>query len=339
MRDYLTVVGDSACAVAERRPEPKKMSDALFSMRQEGLRGFVTLPSNSGALDSILLFSSGLLPFVALVGPSGWGKSHLLRGAAHHLHKETGQKLDVYNLKEWIERAPGADSSMPLMLDDAQGIYESARVRQELRKILERRVRGGKPTLLSFSMNKGRSLKLFLPQFRSWTVAPIEAPRAKERTPFVQTVAAHNGLTLSDELTQLLNRKVIRTGGSLLGAIKRLKLMRSDWSSPRATLKACGVLYPLFLDEGGWDMRDHTHETLCPVLRCADKKTREEMCIYVMHHLQGISEEAIGSYFHLSAGQVYSISNRIAARIASGEMADLSQACCENLLTSFATLH
>jgi len=314
------------------------MSDALFSMRREGLRGFVTLPSNSGALDSILMFSSGISPFVALVGPSGWGKSHLLNGAAQHLERETGREMVVQNLKEWIERAQGADSLLPLMLDDVQVIFESARLRQDLRKILERRVRGGKPTLLSFSMNKSRSLKLFLPSFRSWTVAPLEAPKASERAPFVRSVASHNGLYLSEELTHLLNRRVVRTGGSLLGAIKRLKLIRPDWSSPKATLKACGVLYPLFAEEGGWDMRDHTYETLARALGTTDKRLLDEMCIYVMHHVQGVSEEAVGCYFGLTSGQVYSISNRIAARVASGEIADLYQRGTHELLQSFATL-
>ena len=55
-----------------------KLSNVLFERRVATFNSLAALPSNVEAIEAALMFSAGLNPFVAIVGPSGWGKSHLL---------------------------------------------------------------------------------------------------------------------------------------------------------------------------------------------------------------------------------------------------------------------
>ena len=46
-----------------------------------------TLPSNVEAVEAALQFAVGANPFMVLVGPSGWGKTHLLECVATRLRQ------------------------------------------------------------------------------------------------------------------------------------------------------------------------------------------------------------------------------------------------------------
>ena len=59
-----------------------RLSEVLFETSRATFAAYAPLPSNVEAIDAALRFSAGHEILVALVGPSGWGKSHLLGAAA-----------------------------------------------------------------------------------------------------------------------------------------------------------------------------------------------------------------------------------------------------------------
>ena len=68
------------------------ISEVLLNPRPRGFDTLAVVPSNVRAVESGLLFANGLLAHVAVVGPSGWGKSHLLEAVANHIACERGAR-------------------------------------------------------------------------------------------------------------------------------------------------------------------------------------------------------------------------------------------------------
>ncbi|MCE9559682.1 MAG: hypothetical protein K8R88_12105 [Armatimonadetes bacterium] len=318
---------------------PLRMSQVLFDTKHEGFGSLVNLPSNSNAVESALLFSAGLHEFVCLLGPTGWGKSHILRATAHAVKRETGVKIPIETTGAWVETLARSDSPLPLFLDDAQIALSNTRIRQRLRMVLERRIRGRKPVILAFTSDgQSRLLKSLLPNSQKWHISSIKLPTGSEKVALVQAVAKTQGLKLPDPLVRLISKRLVLTGGSLVGALQRLALVQTDWTSSCGILRACGVLDPLFCGEAAWDLRDHTHEVLFKALeQFSPDVNREEFILYMMHQILGITEEQIAGYFGISSCRVYGLSNQITARVTSGELLELRQMCCRSLVQSFTS--
>src|SRR5512133_2618354 len=204
-----TMVSSIAC-----EDDLPRLSQALFTNNAKDFRSMATLPSNVEAIEAAMLFSTGLENLVAVIGPSGWGKSHLLTAAADRMRMEFGlSTVEVQNVGDWLTNNCRQAQFMPVILDDVQTCLSSTKTKQHLRLALERRAKAARPTLLSFTASAmDRQIKSLLPQLREWTVVPIKAPTPSERVLVVRQMCKSEGLTLSDTLVDLIAKKVNGNG-------------------------------------------------------------------------------------------------------------------------------
>jgi chromosomal replication initiation ATPase DnaA len=106
------------------KPRPC-LADSLSGQVDGGFRTFAVLPSNVAAVEAAMLFAGEIQPFVAIVGPGGWGKTHLLEAAACRLRGERGcARLSVVQASDWATGARNATPNLPLILDNAQDAFD-----------------------------------------------------------------------------------------------------------------------------------------------------------------------------------------------------------------------
>ncbi|MCB8931864.1 MAG: hypothetical protein M9921_02600 [Fimbriimonadaceae bacterium] len=232
------------------------LSDVLFANEPQTFDTYATVASNIQAVEAALLFSAGLQTFVTLVGPSGWGKSHLLEASATRIRKELGRgACRVLNASEWVSSTSPVDPTAPLLLDNVHEAMERARLRIPFKLALERRVRAGRPTMLVFSENRaGRLLRAFLPSGREWEIAHLGAPEVGERRTIIHRIARSIDLSIGPCLEAMLAKGLRGNGRTLRGALMRLKLHGNEWNTDRCVLEACGIVNPFFADNSGWDL-------------------------------------------------------------------------------------
>jgi len=268
------------------------------------------------ALESAQLFSNRSAPFVALVGPSGWGKTHLLHASSDALRPEFLRSVGVCEAADYAVNPGRRDVHAPLLLDNVQGALDRSRARLQLRLALERRLRSGRPTLLSFTGSAQSSqLRSLLPNFKEWILCHVPVPKAAERELLARQMAKAEGLNLSDCLFCLLANQLAGTGCSLLGALKRLRLHQTQWRDPGMTLRACGVLNPFFADNSSWDLREH-------IAYCAQEFPSEclsipweDLAIFAMLRIALLAEADVAQYFQIKPAAVYTRAIRFEERV------------------------
>lgn len=297
-----------------------KLSQVLF---REPTRNFATiapLPSNVQAIESALLFATGMTPLLALVGPSGWGKSHLLEASAHRLGMDGGAAPQIWSALEWANFGPRAECHGPLILDNAQDALDSGRAGTNLRIALERRVKASKPTCLSFTSAKPtRQLRAFLPHSRRWTIAQINAPDPAEKVLVIDQMASAEGLRLSSILVKLIAYRMKGNGRTLSGALKRLRLSGAVWTEGRQILRGCGVLDCFLTDNSGWDL----HERILNVARAEEFRDgafrTSELAAHLMLRVAGLSEDSVAQRLALPHAEVYALSSKFERLLTSAE--------------------
>ncbi|MFN8221194.1 MAG: hypothetical protein U0S12_13815 [Fimbriimonadales bacterium] len=284
------------------------ISDVLFRSNSRGFDSIAPVPTNIDAIETALLFSSGLLTFGALLGPSGWGKSHLLEAASERLQHESGAVVPVTNALDWVHQHAWHDSHGAVILDNVQDVLSRPKVATHLHLLLERRVKSGRPTLIALTAPKvTRQLKLTIPCGRRWTYATLGAPGREEREPIIRHIGFREGLTLSDELVRIMSRRVSGDGRTLVGALKRLKLVQTRWIGPEGVLRGCGVLEPFFGGAAGWDLRDHIMEA---AERFPTSINRLQLAGYVMLRVASLPEANIARYLSVEPAELYCMANR-----------------------------
>lgn len=300
------VISGLSDSSASQRP---RLSEVLFPNAKPTFESFAKLPSNAQALELTRVFAANGASFVALIGPSGCGKSHLLKSASSTIEADRTQHAEVLDAALWALNPPKLDHAA-LILDNVEDALDKPRVRLQLRLALERRVRSGRPALLSFTAQRpSRSIRAFLPSSKDWIVCGIQEPDARERECLVRQLAEAEGLKLCDCLVWLLSHRMNGNGRSLLGALKRLRLDRTQWTEPDMILRACGVLDPFFTDNASWDLRD---QIACCSEEFAGKVTgsRQELAIYTMLRVALLAEEDVARYYEMEPGEAYSAAIR-----------------------------
>jgi hypothetical protein len=291
-------------SIAPRLP---RMSEVLFRQTHKTFDSIAALPSNVQAIESTRQFVSRNASFVALVGPSGWGKSHLLESASTDLRPEFLDSVQVLEAAQWAMGSVKRDPQVPLILDNVQDVLDKGRVRTQLRLGLERRVRAGRPTLLSFTApNQNRAICSFLPNAKDWILSSIQTPVPAERELVVRHLAEMEGLQLSEALIWLLGHRIHGNGRTLTGALKRLRLQQQQWLDPAMTLKACGVLDPFFADNSSWDLREHISSSAEDFESEMCRKSRRDLALFTMLRVASLAECDIARYFDLEPAKVYS---------------------------------
>lgn len=235
-------------------PTPK-LSDVLFEPQPRSFGSLAALPSNVEAIEAALLFGADRNPLVALVGPSGWGKTHLLQAVAYRLSLDEIATEPVPVLA-YLSGLSRGDTAGVLLLDDVQEILGKPRQRMALQMALERRVRSNRPTMLAFTSPKvSRQIRAFLPCPREWNIATMGLPAPEERMLLLNQMAIGEGLSLSPRLVRILANQMYGNGRTLSGALKRLRLSGATWLDSADTLRALGLLDPFFADNSSWDLK------------------------------------------------------------------------------------
>lgn len=284
-------------------PDPAHMS-ALMTDHEPHF-GMVLVDSNRSALHACSSFCDGTSPFIALVGPSGWGKTQLLRSTAARFgvtleHKS--ESTTLHRRRDPVKRI----SNLPyLILDDAEDFMPRLKDRQELRTIIEHRIRTHRPTLLAFSTSQPiRGLKALLkdPQ---WRIEEVAQPSCFEKRQIVTRMAERENAQISQTLVNVMASKSGGNGATLVAAIQRLLLVQPDWTTPDSQLRALGVLKPYLQGQTGWDVRDHVHETTRRFAEhqgCFASEEVDDMALYFMRTSVGISEKEVADFFGYEPG-------------------------------------
>jgi chromosomal replication initiation ATPase DnaA len=281
----------------------------------EAYASFAAIPSNLRAVETSLLFAVGQAPYCVLYGPSGWGKSSLVRAMSDLSSALNRQAPTCVTSVELVKRYRSLDPLRPLVLEDAQESFKRQKDRALLQQILERRIRAKHPTFLVMTADPCVSeLRRCLPYFRRWTLSRIGAPSAPERRVIAHMMAESEGLQLADPLLGLLSSKLNGNGLSLQGALKRLRLAGEVWKTDEQILQACGVLNPFFLDNGSFDL-GHT------IFDCARGLTDQpqELAAYAMRSISRLPEDAVARHLEVSPSEVFRMANRITRRLGQSE--------------------
>ena len=293
-----------------------RISDVLFEHPERTFGSLAPLSSNVRAIEAGLRFSLGLVNLLAIVGPSGWGKSHLLEVVANRLSEDTQSRVPIFGATEFISTDSRENADI-LILDDVQELFGKKRGTQFLQLLLERRVRAKKPTLIAFTANSiGRNVRSFVPSQRDWQFVQITNPSLDDRRTLCTQIAISEGLIASASIVEIVARHMHGNGRTLTGAFKRLRLNGPEWSSPEATLRGCGLLTPFFADNSSWDLPQI-------IVRSAEQRaphfpraSARDLALYTMLVIAGLGEVEVAKYVDLAPGVAYHRSRQFAANLA-----------------------
>jgi hypothetical protein len=315
------------------------LAEVLFRGSARTFGTLAVLPSNVGSVEAALHFAIGLNSFSVIVGPSGWGKTHILECVSEKLSQRFKPTPLVMSATEWLSGSHSADPTLPLLLDDVQELTTRPRSRIQLRLALERRVRSGRPTMLAFTAAKRtRHLSAILPSAKDWMVGTISEPAPSERMLIIAQLAESQGLSLSTSLTKVIAQKMRGNGRTLVGALRRLRLHGPLWNDVSGTLKACGLLEPFFADSGSWDLRGH----ILAVSKTFDAEQFgvpiAELVAFTMLREAALCEVDVARSLKIEPGEAYARSARFEKQYRSSEPAllavrNFSESVVEGLVT------
>ncbi len=301
----------SFSSIAEQARHTPKLSEVLFDEPSRNFSTIAALPSNVQAIENALLFATGSKHFLALVGPSGWGKSHILEAVACRIGHDTGVPPRIFSAIEWIYLGARADAPGALLLDNVQDALDGARTRLLLQIALERRVRGGRPTLLSFTASRAtRQIKSVLPNARAWMIGAVPTADPVERTLVIDQMASAEGLHLAPSLVRLMATRMKGNGRTLSGALKRLRLSNNTWADDSQVLRACGILDPFFSDNSAWDLSERILRTSEDLDFKREVAEPSDLALHTMLRVAGLSESAVARCFGVQPAEAYSIAER-----------------------------
>jgi len=308
--------------------------------RHPSFADFAAIGSNLGAIEAGMRFAQATTPFVLIIGAAGWGKTHLLESVSHYMGLQGIQANRPIAATIYACFPDRTDESLPLMLDDVQDAWTNMRTKQELRRLLERRVRAKRQTMVAFSDGVTRAEAVrYLPGSQEWGCQTIREPTRTERDLVVRQIADVEGVALSKPIVTLISRHLFGNGRSILGAIQTLRLIRPDWSRRSDVCEACGVLMPYIHGEDGWDPRDVMNEAVAAtysVLPVAGV-TSGQVCAYMLISEMGLSEYDVATFLDVSPTKAYAMSNGVKLQLADARLADCVQMCRSAVVKSLDT--
>jgi hypothetical protein len=274
-----------------------RLSEVLFDRTVRRFGSIAELPSNIEAIDAGLTFANGHSPFVSIVGPSGWGKTHLLECVANHISREFKVHVGILSAIDWLDGRGAYNPRNPLLLDNVQDAISRTRTRVQLRLALERRVRIGRPTMLALTGDRlTRQHASFLPNCREWSVQEIGEPTPLERGVVVKRMAESERLLLSKPLLDLISTRMMGNGYTIHGALNRLKMLGPEWTTPADFLRATGVLDPFFADNSSWDLMERIRKAVDATVHQHPGIDGNALCCHAMIRIAQLSELEVARF-------------------------------------------
>ena len=302
--------------------------------RQPNTSALVALPSNLGAIEAGMRFANGANPFIAILGSSGWGKTHLLESVRSFMVSKGIGVGEPVAATKYASSPECVDEALPLLLDDVQDAHRNLRTRHELRRLLEQRVRLHRATMVAFSDEcSQKQVCGFLPCRQVWGIQTIVVPSADERRLVVRQIAAKEGVLLSRPLERLVSKHLFGNGRSILGAVLTLKHVRSDWSDRHGACEACGLLMPYIHGENGWDPRDVVVEAVSQ--NRLSEVTCQQVSAYLLLAVFGLSEYDTATFLGESPSKVYTMANGVKRRLDDPRLRSCVEQCQETVVTMF----
>lgn len=314
-------------------------SNGSPSVRSSDLGKFALVPSNIEAVEAAKLFTSGQIPFLALIGPSGWGKSHLIQGVQMSLTDGERERAVFSTANQFLNSGCRPELPSLLVLDDAQASLTRIRTRNELRVALELRLRLKRPTLLSYTSESGhRKIIDFLPSAHRWAVFSIRTPKVKERILVVSQLAENCDLLLSPRLIEILALSIGGNARSIQGALNRLILCQRAYLTPTDELFAIGQLQPIL-------MQSDVSLTLLVMQAIRSTLARHsfedfsqlEMCFASLLLSSGfrIPDSQIARDLGLSIGTIHAHQEAMNLALQDARVQDLLDSCIKAFFSSF----
>lgn len=284
-----------------------RLSSVLCPSARQLFSSFCSVDSNCQASDAARLFALRAYPFVVIVGPTGWGKTHLLNSAAQGISEEIGIIVPVQDAADYC-RHTKPDLSTPLILDNVQEAFETSRSRLELRMHLERRMYAERPTLLAITAPRiTRNIRTALPAYSHWHVVGIQAPYLNEREEIVVHLADQEGLVLADSLVKLIAKQMNGNGRTISGALNRLRHYDRSFDTAEAVLRAMGLIDIFFRDNSSWDLKGTI--TQATGLQGVHRHS-QALAVHLMHRTAGLPEREVANAANVLPGEVYSLSEK-----------------------------
>jgi energy-coupling factor transporter ATP-binding protein EcfA2 len=285
-------------------------------------------------------FAAGDFSFVAVFGPTGWGKSHLLHCAERVLRDGSRGTVSCLSAREWLDRRPSRSDADVLILDEVKDAARTLRNRSQLRQALDLRVRLRRPTLLSLdSSPNGQYCRDLLSAKRLWRTAAIVEPRVRERHQIVENMANAQGIQIHSGIVGLLARKHVGNGRSIGGAIHNLKLIKDDWSAKTDILPACGILVSHLSDVDGWDVRDEVYDAVDSELKAQNCwspiQLQRIFCFIALSRMQ-LCETSVADFLRESPAAVYRRATEGMRLQSDSSSSDLVDSCRTAAITRLA---
>jgi chromosomal replication initiator protein len=213
-----------------------------------GLTGFVVGRSNEYAFRAAELTARGRQQASPLmfVGPSGVGKTHLLRAIQHEFRRHHARDAVLYLTAEqfttsFVEALRG--SGMPsfrqkcrgaqlLAIDDLQFFPGKRRTLEELLYTLDSFAAEGRQVVLG--SDRGLTeLRALGPELISrlggGLICELSPPEFSTRVGIIRQFAAEAGLSLTEDLVKLVATQITAGARELRGALHRLKAMSAAY--------------------------------------------------------------------------------------------------------------
>ncbi len=194
-----------------------------------------------------------------LYGPDGCGKTHLLHAVCHEIHKEFPDlAIQHLNAEEYVARFIRAIDQRKLsafrsqfrtvdvlLIDDVQFLREREQSQEEFFHTFNALYNNGKQIILSADSPPGKISLLedrIISRFNWGLVTRIDPPIYETRVAIVQKKAHIRGISISDEITEYIARKVHANIRELEGALTTIYAVSTTTGKPITLELAQAVL-------------------------------------------------------------------------------------------------
>lgn len=298
-------------SVQPRLDLPETLSDVLLGDAGEW-NGFAPLPSNFAAFEAAMRVAHGLSSYAVIVGPSGWGKTHLLQVTAERIASLHNAECVIHSPASFLAHSDSETTTLPVLVDGVQDVLRMPRLKHRFMVRLRERTRHRRPILLAMESEPQSKLLRELAMMRvKPSVFPITVPTSSERELIVINVALSLGLQLHRTLARLIAKHVDGNGMSILGALNRLALYGNDWSCESNLPRALGITLPFLRGRDGWDLRDAVQEAVTSAL--LGSKESDRLCGWLCWSLRGLlklPEDQVAAFVNLSPGEVHTLTQK-----------------------------